>query len=294
MYVITGATGNTGSRIATILLHRSKKVRAVARNKNKLNALTHLGAEIAPGSVEDQKFLSEAFQGASAVYTLIPPDVQAKSVIAFMNKAGETITEALKQANVRNVVFLSSIGAHLSSGTGPIVGLHNQEQRLNQLDANVLHLRPTFFMENFLSNIPMIREMNILGSPAHPDLAMPMIATKDIGTYAADRLDRLDFSGKSWADLLGPRDYTHAEVAKVLGNAIGKPDLQYIQFSYEDGRNGMIQSGLSTEMADLYIEMYRAFNDGTIQAEKRTPENTSPTTLEEFATEVFAPAYKSV
>jgi uncharacterized protein YbjT (DUF2867 family) len=293
MYVITGATGNTGSRIATILLSRGKKVRAVARNRNKLSAITHLGAEIAAGSVDDQKFLTDAFQGATAVYTLIPPDFQQKGVMAFMNRAGEAIAAALKAANVRNVVFLSSIGAELPSGTGPIAGLHNQEQRLNQLDANVLHLRPSFFMENFLGNIPMIREMGILGSPARADLSMPIIATKDIGTYAADRLDRLDFNGKSVAELHGPKNYTHEEVATILGNAIGKPNLKYIPFSYEDGKNGMIQGGLSQEMAELYIEMYRAMNEDLIKFQKRTPENTTPTTLEDFAAEVFAPAFKS-
>jgi uncharacterized protein YbjT (DUF2867 family) len=293
MYVITGATGNTGNRIATILLQRSKKARAVARNKNKLNALGQLGAETVTGSLEDSKFLTNAFQGATAAYTLIPPDPTEERVMDYMNKVGTSITEALLSAKVPNVVFLSSLGADLPSGTGPIAGLHKQEQRLNELDANVLNLRPTFFMENFLANIPMIREMGILGSPAKPDLPYPIIATKDIGSYGAERLDRLDFKGKSWADLLGPRDYTHVEVAKILGSAIGKPDLTYIQFSYDDARQGMIQSGLSTEMADLYIEMYRAMNNGYIQFPKRTAENTTSTTFEEFATEVFAPAYKN-
>jgi uncharacterized protein YbjT (DUF2867 family) len=293
MYVITGATGNTGNRIATILLQRGKKVRAVARNKNKLSALAQLGAEAAAGSLEDTKFLKDAFQGATAVYTLIPPDPTEQRVMDYMDKVGASITEALLSTKVPNVLFLSSVGADLPSGTGPIAGLHKQEQRLNELDANVLNLRPTFFMENFLPNIPMIREMGILGSPAKPDLNMAIIATKDIGTFAAERLDRLDFKGKSWADLLGSRHYTHAEVAKILGSAIGKPDLPYIQFSYDDARQGMIQSGLSVEMADLYIEMYRAMNNGYVQFSKRTPENTTSTTMEEFAAEVFAPAYKN-
>ncbi len=292
MYVITGATGNTGSRIATILLQRGKKVKVVARNKNKLNALAQLGAEVAAGSLEDRKFLTDAFQDATAVYTLIPPDPTEQKVMDYMNKVGDSITEALTRTKVPNVVFLSSLGADLPSGTGPIAGLHNQEQRLSQLEANILSLRPTFFMENFLSNIPMIREMGILGSPAKPDMPFAIVATKDIGTYGAHRLERLDFQGKPWADLLGPKDYTHVEVAKILGAAIGKPDLQYVQFSYDDAKKGMIESGLSIEMADLYIEMYRAMNNGLIQFPKRAPENTTPTTLEEFAAEVFAPAYK--
>ncbi|HSE39987.1 MAG TPA: NmrA family NAD(P)-binding protein [Acidobacteriota bacterium] len=292
MYVIAGATGNTGSRIAEILLQRGKKVRAIGRSKSKLNALKQRGAEIAEGTLQDKNLLKKTFEGATAAYILIPPDPTVEKVMAYMDETGEALTAALKQTKVPNVVLLSSVGAELPSGTGPIAGLHKQEQRLNQLDSNVLNLRPTFFMENFLMNIPMIREMGFLGSPAKPDLSMPMIATKDIGTYAAERLDRLDFQDKPVADLLGPRDYTHTEVARILGAAIGKPDLPYIQFPYDDAKKGMVQSGLSEEMADLYIEMYRAMNDGVIKFQKRNRENTTLTTMEQFAAEVFAPAYK--
>jgi uncharacterized protein YbjT (DUF2867 family) len=295
MYVIAGATGNTGSQIAQILLERGKKVRAIGRNQNKLKSLSQKGAEIAAGTLQDRNFLIKAFEGATAAYILIPPDPTVEKVMSYMDETGEALTAALKQANVPNIVFLSSIGAELPAGTGPIAGLHKQEQRLQKLNSNILNLRPTFFMENFLTNIPMIREMNILGSPAKPDLNMAMIATKDIGTYAAERLDRLDFKGNSVADLLGPRDYTHSEVAHILGSAIGKPDLPYIQFGYEDGRQGMIQAGLSAEMSDLYIEMYRAMNDGVInfQKRKRNHESKTATTMEQFAAEVFAPAYKN-
>ncbi len=292
MYVITGATGNTGSEIANKLLKSGKKVRAIARDKNRLKSLEAQGAEIHQGSLDDSKFLANTFEGATAVYAMIPPDQRAEDLFEYMNRIGESIYKALRQSKVPNVVNLSSIGAQLPSGTGPISGLHHQEQRLNQLEGNVLHLRPTFFMENFFVDIPMIREMGIIGSPAKPDVILPMIATQDIGDVAADRLNRLDFKGKTVLDLLGPRDVGFAEAARILGAAIGKPDLPYVQFSYEDAEKGMVQGGLSTDIAKKYVEMYRSFNDGVIKPMPRKPENITPTTIEQFA-KIFVEAYNA-
>ncbi len=292
MYVITGATGNTGSEIARKLLQSGKKVRAIARDKNRLKTLEAQGAEIHQGSLDDSKFLANTFEGATAVYAMIPTDQRAEDLFAYMNRIGESIYKALRQSKVPYVVNLSSIGADLPSGTGPISGLHHQEQRLNQLEADVLHLRPTFFMENFLVDIPMIREMGIIGSAAKPEVILPMIATKDIGDVAADRLNRLDFKGKTHLDLLGPRDVSFAEAAKVLGAAIEKPELPYVQFSYEDAEKGMVQGGLSADIAQKYVEMYRSFNDGVIKPIPRKPENITPTTIEQFA-KIFADAYNA-
>jgi uncharacterized protein YbjT (DUF2867 family) len=292
MYVITGATGNTGGEIARKLLQSGKKVRAIARDKNRLSSLESLGAEIHQGTLDDPNFLTKTFEGATAVYAMIPTDVRAENLFEYMDRIGASIYKALQESKVPYVVNLSSIGAELPSGTGPISGLHRQEERLNQLEANVLHLRPTFFMENFFIDIPMIREMGIMGSPARPDVVLPMIATKDIGDVAADRLNRLDFKGKTVLDLLGPRDVGYAEAAKILGTAIGKPDLPYVQFSYEDAEKGMIQGGLTPDIASKYVEMYRAFNEGLVKPVPRKPENNTPTTIEEFA-KTFAAAYQA-
>lgn len=267
-------------------------MRAIARDKNRLKALADQGAEIRPGSLDDAEFLTQTMDGADAVFAMIPPDLHAENYSAYQDRLGEAIATALRQSKVPYVVNLSSLGADLPAGTGPIAGLHLQEQRLNRLDANVLHLRPASFMENLLATIPMIREMGIMGSSAKPDLTTTMIATRDIGTVGADRLNRSDFKGKTVLHLLGSRDVSMAEVTRILGAAIGKPDLPYVQFSYEDAENGMIQAGLSPDAAKQLVEIDRALNEGLIKPVPRTPESTTPTTLEEFA-KIFAEAYKA-
>jgi hypothetical protein len=176
-----------------------------------------------------------------------------------------------------------------------VVGLHHQEARLNAIGGlHVVHLRPAYFMENLLANLPLIQHMGIAGSAMRPDLSFPMIATQDIAARAAEAFDA-DLPNHSAHLLLGPRNYTMTEATQAIGQAIDKPDLPYVPFSYEDAFKGMLQGGLSESIAGLYDEMTRNMNEEKVMVrEQRTPENTMPTTIEEFAKQVFAPIYQHV
>jgi uncharacterized protein YbjT (DUF2867 family) len=295
IYAVTGATGHIGHRIAELLLKKHKKVRVIGRSADKLQPLVTLGAEAFTGSLEDSAFLSQAFDKVEAVFAMIPPNPKAEDFRAFQNRVGESIATAVEKAGVRRVVNLSSQGAHLPEGTGPIVGLYDQEQRLNAIEGlHVVHLRPTFFMENLMMNIDLIRNQNINGTPMKSDLVFPAVATRDIAAVAADYLLRLEFTGKSVRDLLGERDLSMNEMTKILGQAIGKPDLPYVQFPYDAAEKAMIDMGLSRNLAGLYIEMYHAFNEGLIMSgTTRTPESTTKTSFEAFAKD-FVAVYKKV
>jgi uncharacterized protein YbjT (DUF2867 family) len=292
MIVITGATGKTGSAIAETLISGGKKVRVIGRDAAKLKGFTAKGAESAVGDLGDTAFLTKAFAGAEAVYALIPPNFGVADFRAYQKKIGESIVAAVKGSGVKYVVHLSSQGAHLPDRTGPIVGLHDQEERLNRLDGvNVLHLRPTYFMENLLMNIDLIKKMNIMGSAVRGDVKFAMIATKDIAAYASERLVKRDFSGKSVRDLLGQRDLSLDEAAAVIGKKLGKTGLKYVAFPYDDAEKGMVSMGLMPDMSKLYIEMSKALNDGLFAVHiPRTRENTTSTSIEEFAG-VFAKIY---
>jgi len=292
MIVITGATGKTGSVAADTLLSKGLKVRVVGRDAAKLKGFTAKGAESAIGDIGDTAFLIRAFTGADAVYALIPPNFGVPDFRAYQKKTGESIIAAIKGSGVKFVVHLSSQGAHLPDRTGPIAGLHDQEERLNRLEGvNVLHRRPTYFMENLLMNIDLIKKMNIMGSAIRGDVKFAMIAAKDIGAYAAERLATLDFSGKSIRDLLGQRDLSLDEAALVIGKKLGKPDLKYMAFPYDDAEKGMVAMGLTPDLSRIYVEMAKALNEGLFAVNiPRTRENTTPTSIEEFA-EVFAKVY---
>jgi uncharacterized protein YbjT (DUF2867 family) len=295
LVTITGASGNIGKALAERLLQDGVTIRAVARHGERLAPLTAKGAEAWVGDLADTAFLAEALRGAAAAFAMIPPHGDVPDLRADQRRIAASLAEALQTAGVSRVVALSSLGADLPSGTGPIAGLHEFEERLQAVPGlSVVALRPTFFMENHLASIDLIKSAGINGSAAGADVAMAMIATRDIAAAAAEYLLASTFEGYAVRELLGPRDYTHREATAILGAAIGKPDLAYVEFSYEDFRNGLLGAGFSASVADAYVEMSVALNEGRIQRRvTRTASNATPTTLEEFAREVFVPAYQA-
>jgi uncharacterized protein YbjT (DUF2867 family) len=289
-----GATGNTGQVAAQKLLSEGKQVRVLGRSADRLSTLAAAGAEPFVCDINDTATLTNAFAGASAVYAMIPPSMTSEDYRAEQERAANSIAAAIEQAKVDYAVTLSSVGADKESGTGPVVGLHRMERSLNRIPGlNVLHLRAAYFMENTLSLIGTIQAMGLAAGPLRADLMLPMIATRDIGTAAADALLRLNFEHHQTRELLGQRDLTMAEVARIIGAAIGKPDLKYLQVGDDQLRPALLGLGLSSNMADLILEMGRALNSGYMKAlEPRSEENTTPTSYENFVSEVFLPLYR--
>ena len=186
MYTILGASGHIGGIITKALLENGKKVTVVARDIKKLREFTEQGAKPQIGPFDDERFLMSAFKGSTAVFAMIPPNLAAEKLRVYQNQVGEAISTAIKNTGVKYVVNLSSMGAHRPDKNGPVGGLYDQEQRLNKLkNINIVHLRPTFFMENLMGSIPMIKNAGINGSALKADLLFPIIATRDIGKYAA-------------------------------------------------------------------------------------------------------------
>jgi uncharacterized protein YbjT (DUF2867 family) len=284
---VMGATGNTGRKITETLLKAGQKVRALGRSEEKLAELNKAGAEVLAGDTNDPAFLAKAFHGSGAVYTLLPTDQRGPDFRAEQDRQGEAIVKAIRESGVRYVVALSSVGAHLSEETGVIAGLHAQEERLKKIAGiNLLLLRPVSFFENFYTSLAMIKQEGINGDSVAADLAIPMVATRDIAEAAAEALKARDWKGVVVRDLLGLRDLSYSEATRILGERIGKPDLEYVQLSYADEANALVQAGFSESFANLYVEMTRGFNEGTVKPRGRTAENTTPTRFEDFANEL--------
>ena len=295
MVVVTGATGHVGGTLARRLRARGVPVRAIGRSADRLAELARQGAEPHVGSIDDAAFLTKAFSGAKAVFAMVPPDYGTPDHRAYQRRVGDAIATAVQGAGVPRVVSLSSVGAERDSGNGPIAGLHDLEQRLEAVPGlHALHLRPAYFMENHLHGIGLIKARGIYGTPIKADSPFAMIATRDIGAAAAEVLAAPSFTGRSFRELLGPRDYSMRETTRILGQAIGRPDLAYVEFPYEDARQALVQTGLSADVARLFVEMYDGFNSGRVRpVQGRRPETTTPTTLEQFAADTFAPASKA-
>lgn len=294
--VICGATGNVGAKIAETLLAAGDSVRVVGRERVRLGPLAARGAEPFPGDTADAAFLGKAFAGARAAFVMIPPKYDAEDFARYQRGVAKALVSALSTARVPRVVTLSSIGAHLPKETGPILGLHALETMVDDglPDAGVIHLRPASFMENHLWSIPLIRAKGINGSPIRPDVPIPMVATKDIAGAAARLLGFGTFAGHTVRYLLGPRDLTLADATRILGEAIGKTGLEYVRFAEDEARRAMAGMGMSESTVDAMLEMQRGYNAGRIRPTRdRNAESTTQTTLEEFATTVFARAFKA-
>jgi uncharacterized protein YbjT (DUF2867 family) len=289
MYVVLGASGNTGSIITSTLLSKGAKVRVMGRDAVRLQRFVRKGAEAFTADVSDAAALTKAFRGARAAYLMLPPITSRED----QERQSDAIAKAVKESGLRYAVNLSSYGAHVPEGTGPVAGLHSSEEKLNAISGlNVLHLRAAYFMENNLAAIGMIREKGIFGHALLPHLKLPMIATRDVGDYTARRLLDLDFSGKQARELLGERDLSMTEATAVIARGIGKPDLRYEQFPYDQMQGALTQMGFSPKKAAVYIEMFKAINAGVLAALKpRSLENTTPISFEKFVQDVFAAAY---
>lgn len=294
LVTITGATGHIGGAIAERLLSEGHRVRGIGRSREKLASFSERGGEACVGDQSDAVFLTEAFKGADAVFAMIPPNPTAADLRADQRNFANAIKEAVETAGVKRVVALSSLGAEHPSGTGPIAGLHEFEAILKTVpNLGLVALRPTYFMENFLYSIPMIKNAGFNGGFVLAATTLPMIATRDIAAVAAEYLAEPVFEGMTVRELLGSKDHTFGEATAVLGAAIGKPDLPYVDLSKEDYKKGLLDAGFSESAADAYIEMEKAFNDGLVKrTSERNAGNATPTTLEEFARDTFAPAYK--
>jgi uncharacterized protein YbjT (DUF2867 family) len=294
MHVVIGATGNTGNIVAKNLLTKGQKVRVIGRSAERLQPLATQGAEPFICDITDAGALTKAFTNARAVYVMIPPDMASPDFRAYQDRATGSIAAALERAGVRHAVSLSSIGADKAEKTGPVVGLHYLEQQLNRIARlNVLHLRASYFMENTLPQIGIIQSMGITAGPQRPDLKIPMIATRDIGAFAADALLKLDFTSHRTCELLGQRDLTMTEVTTLIGKAIKRPNLAYTHLPDEQLRPALTQMGMSPNVANLLLEMAASLNSGYMVAlEKRSAQNTTPTSFETFVAEEFVPRFQ--
>jgi uncharacterized protein YbjT (DUF2867 family) len=293
MIAITGASGKTGQRTAEALLNKGEKVRVIGRSKEHLQFLVQKGAESLIGDQADVKFLTNAFQGCSAAYVLIPPKMDATDVREYYNIMGDVMIKAVKKSGLRKLVFLSSLGAELDSGTGPVIGLHDVEEMLGKLTkTHVVFLRPGYFYENTLMNVGMIRDKKLIANSMDADAPILMVATKDIGDKAAELLANSQFTGHTIVELFGER-ITYGDVTKIIGDKIGIPSLQFFHASEREAITGMMSMGLSKNIAESFVELAHAVCRGAITTTNLDPAKpNAPTAYSAFVDEVLYPMYK--
>jgi len=289
---ILGSLGNISKPLAQQLIAAGHTVTVVSSSAEKADAIKAIGAIPAIGAVEDVGFLVSAFTGADAVYTMVPPNFITNEWKKYIANVGKGYAEAIKKAGVKNVVNLSSIGADLPDGVGPVSGIHYVEEALDALEnVNVLHLRPAYFYTNLYHSIDLIKNAGIIGGNYPATANLVMVHPNDIAETAAKVLNELSFTGKSHLYIVSS-ERTNAEVASAIGKAIGKPELPWVEFKDEDLINAMTGTGASLDVAKNYAEMGNAIRTGIMFKDYATSKNVAKgkTDFETFVKE-FAKAF---
>jgi uncharacterized protein YbjT (DUF2867 family) len=265
MFVVAGASGNTGKIVAKRLLAAGKKVRAIVRHPDKAKDLADQGAELVSADLGDRAAFEKALAGASGLYLLSPPDLGAQDFLKERAALLGSVAGAVKAAGVPHTVFLSSIGAHRTSGTGIILSTHAGEKALRDAGVTFTALRAGYFVENWASVIPVAKQDGVLPSFLPGNQAVPMVCTVDIGTTAADLLLE-GANAPRVVELSGPRDVTPAEVAQTLGKILGKP-VNLVEPPLDAVVPTFTSFGISANIAGLFRDMYAGFANGTVAPE---------------------------
>lgn len=294
-YVLTGSTGNITKPLASTLIAAGHEVTIISSNESRAAEIEKLGAKAAVGSVLDKAFLANTFLEADAVYLMIPPDFTVTDWLGYQQEVAENFVAAIQQSGVKNIVQLSSIGAHMGKGAGPIDGLAYLENRLATIEGiNVVKLRPSYFYTNFYTMVDMIKHGGILGSNlGGADQQLVLTHPNDIADAAAKQLLALDFKGQN-VEYVSSDVRSFSDIVKVIGKAIDKPELPWIQFSDEDTFQGMTQAGLPEVFAKSYVQMGKSIREGLIQEDyfNSHQQPQGKVKLEDFAKE-FAVGYNN-
>jgi uncharacterized protein YbjT (DUF2867 family) len=292
-FVVTGAAGHISKPLTKRLLANGHDVTVIGRNLKNLEELVSIGANAAVGDMAGVPFLTKAFEEADGVYVMIPPmwgsdDLKKQSV-----RYAENFSSAIRAAGAKNVVFLSSYGAHRLDDAGAISGLGLAEVVLNRLDGvNVLSLRAGYFYTNLLLSLDLVKAAGCMGNMfAIPDGTFTVVDPDDIARVAAEALNRLDFKGHSHVYVISDLTGTN-EIAWLIGKEIGIPDLKWVKFPREDVRKALLNYGFANGAATDYLEMFATLDIGLLFEDiQRTKPKVEGTSIEDFA-KTWAVAYR--
>lgn len=262
--IITGSLGNVAKPLAEQLIAEGHDITVISSSESKKSEIENLGAKAAIGSITDLNFLVDTFKGNDAAFLMTPPNMGFENLVENTTNAGKNYAEAVQQTGVKRIVMLSSIGAESPVENGPIKGLHAIEKFYNELEnTSVTFLRAGYFYINFFNDIPLIKNAGILGANYPDHTEVPLVHPRDIAKAAAEELLK-NSEGKHVkyivSDVRKAQDF-----ANIFGNAIGKPELPWVEFKDEDSLHGMLQAGVPQEMAELYTEMGRGIRTGIVQ-----------------------------
>lgn len=294
---LSGSLGHINTHLIKALVQQGHQLKVISSNSARQSDIEVLSATAAIGSLEDTDFLTQSFAGAELVYCMIPPNDyfdQELDLLAYYEQIANNFVTAIETTGIQQVIYLSSIGAHMATGNGLLQGHYNGEQIMQQLPStvNIKTLRPTEFYYNLYGQIPSIKEHGVMASVCGEEVVNAWISPKDIAQTIAEEIKK-GISGRTVRYITG-EEITYKELATTLGKAIGRPDLKWVQITPEAMTQGLVQAGLNPKIAAGLVEMYGAINNGSLYEHYRLqrPASFGTVKVKDFAHN-FAAAYRS-
>ncbi|TCD10750.1 NAD-dependent dehydratase [Pedobacter frigidisoli] len=294
--IITGSLGHISKPLTNELVQKGHEVTVISSNPEKQKQIEALGAKAAIGSLQDVDFLTTTFNGAHAVYTMVPPGNYFDpnlDLLAYFTGFGKNYVQAIQASGIKRVVNLSTIGGNLAEGNGILAGAHQVELLLNELPENVTitHMRPNSFYYNLFGYVEMIKSAGIIAANYGGEDIIPWVSPIDIAAAVAEELTS-SFAGRK-ARSVASDDISGNETARILGEAISKPDLKWVVVSDEETLNGLVSIGMNPKIAAGLVEMYGALHSGLLAQDyyQNKPAIMGKVKMTDFAKE-FATAFK--
>ena len=295
---LTGSLGHISKPLAKELVQKGHSVTVISSNPEKQKDIETIGAKAAIGTMQDVDFLTATFKGADVVYLMEALGASSffdhnLDYMATINKIANNYKQAIQQSAVKRVVHLSSIGAHTDKGNGMLAFHYNVENILKQLpeDISIKFMRPVGFYINMFAFIPTIKTQNAIVQNYGGNEKEPWVSPLDIAAVIAEEMEK-PFHGRE-IRYIASDEVSPNEVAKVLGEAIGKPGLKWLQIPDEQMLNGMKAAGMNPEVAKGLVEMNAGRRGGVLYEDyNRHKPTLGKVKLKDFAKE-FADVYNS-
>ena len=262
MYVVAGVTGNTGSVAAEALLAQGRQVTVIVRSAEKGAPWRARGAKVAVSSLDDTPKMREILEAAEGAYLLIPPNYQVANYIEDRRRLIDALAHAVEASRIDHVVLMSSSGGHLSRGTGLILVNHLGEEAIGKVARNLTILRPGSFVENWTPMLNAAKTNGTLPTFHSPQHKLVMIATADVGRYAAESLLN-PARGRRILNLAGPQEYSPADIAEIVSGLLGR-DVRVVNPPLSAAVPAFMKLGFSEDVAGLFRDMHTAANEGKL------------------------------
>lgn len=289
--LVNTPTGKVGRLVTQHLLDSGFDLSLIARHPERLEGLG-TRAPVVRGELDDPAVLARATEGVDTLFW-VTPGLANPDYLRWTRDLAKLAVATARRNGVKRAVVLSSISAQVPRGVGPISSLHQVEREFQVGFTDLVILRPTFFMENHLGSLASISALGTIFAPIAGNVRFPQIATRDIAARAAALLGDGTWTGQRILGLHGPVDLSYEQTAQIIGEALGRP-VHFVQVTGEQAKQAMLGTGLPAYVADAFVEMYGAMGSGVFQqAEPRSPETTTPTTLQRFAADTLRPAIEA-